>query len=112
MVNAKVYPEMLVLKIQFTPVAVVSVLYSNNRLTEIGEIEEESFLDLLVLTAFNLIKIVLIIMFEAKHFICAAEVRCEKCVDEGYVVVNSPDFEDLLTSQTESFLSHFLTSAS
>src|SRR5262249_13149817 len=71
------------------------------RLAEVGQVEQQPLLDLLELAALDLVHLALVVVPVAEHLVAPAEVRGEELVDEGHVVVDPPDLDDLLTAQAE-----------
>jgi hypothetical protein len=92
---------MIVMEIQFTPVPIIAVLDPNDRLAEVSQVEEKTFLDLFELATLDLVKIILVVVFVAKHLVATAEVGSQERVDERDIVMDSPDLEDLLTAQAK-----------
>src|SRR5947209_16293593 len=101
MVQPQVDPKMLVLQVELTPVAVVAVLDPDNRLAEIRQVEQEPLLDLLELAALDFVGIVLVVVLVAEKLIALAEILCQIRVNEGDVVMDAADLEDLLPAQAK-----------
>ena len=100
-VELQVDAEVLVLQVQLAAVAVVAVLDPDDRLAEVGQVEQQPLLDLLELAALDLVRVVLVVVLEAEELVPAAEVRRQERVDERQVVVDPADLEDLLPAQAE-----------
>src|SRR3954452_21666742 len=101
MVQPQVDPKMLVLQVELAPVAVVAVLDPDDRLAEIRQVEQEPLLDLLELAALDLVRIVLVVVFVAEKLITLAEILRQIRVDEGHIVMDAADLEDLLPAQAK-----------
>ena len=63
-VELQVDPEVLVLEVQLASVAVVAVLDPDDRLAEVGQVEQQPLLDLLELAALDLVGLVLVVVLK------------------------------------------------
>src|SRR5262245_24570481 len=75
MIEPQVYAEVFVLEVHLAAIAVVAVLHPDDRLPEIGQVEQQPLLDLLELTALDLVHLALVVVPVAEHLVAAAEVR-------------------------------------
>ena len=100
-VELQVDSEVVVVEVKLAAVPVVAVLDPDDRLAEVGQAEEQAFLDLLELAALDLVSLVLIVVLVAEELVAAAEVGRQEGIDERHVVVDPPDLEDLLAAQAE-----------
>ena len=88
-------------QIELSSVAVVPVLDPDDRLTEIGQVEQQPLLDLLELAALDLVGVVLIVVLVTEELMTTAEVDGQEGVDERHIVVNAANLEDLLPAKTK-----------
>ena len=65
-VELQVDPEVLVLQVQLAPVPIIPVLHPDDRLAEVGQLEQEAFLDPLELATLDLVRLVLVVVAEAE----------------------------------------------
>ena len=92
---------MLVPQQQFAAVAVVAVHDINPRLAEVRQAEQQPLLDLLELPRLDHVVPGLLLIGEREQLVLRAELRRQERVDEGDVVVDAADLEDLLPPQAE-----------
>src|SRR3954452_8918192 len=104
MVDAQVDSEVLVQQVQLAAIAVIAVLDPDDRLAEVGQVEEEPLLDLLELAALDLIRVVLVVVLVTEELVALAEVLSQERADECHVIVDLADLEDLLAAQPELFV--------
>src|ERR1700733_12239772 len=100
-VDPKVDPEVFVLHVELGAIAVIRVLHPDDRLTEVGQVEQKSLLDFLKLTAFDFVDLGLIVVPVAKELVSAAKVHGQERVYKCYVVMDAPHFINLLPSQAQ-----------
>src|SRR5437762_3180917 len=100
-VGAKVDALVLVFQEQLAAVFEVAVLDIDERITRIGELEQELLFDLLELARVDLVALVSIRPREAEKLVLAAELGRQELVDEGDVAVKRAHLEDLSTPEPE-----------
>src|SRR5271157_2299376 len=100
-VKLQIDAEVLVKQVELSSVAVIPVLDPDDRLTEIGQVEQQPLLDLLELTALDLVSVVLIVVLVTEELMTSAEVEGQEGVDERHIVVNAANLEDLLPAKTK-----------
>src|SRR5271165_7578433 len=103
-VQLQIDTEVLVKQIELSSVAVVPVLDPDDRLTEIGQVEQQPLLDLLELTALDLVGVVLIVVLVTEDLMTTAEVDGQEGVDERHIVVSAANLEDLPPAKTKRFV--------
>src|SRR5262249_36526103 len=84
-VELQVDPEMVMVQVKLTSVPVVAVLDPNDRLAEVGQSEQQAFLDLLELAALDFVGLVLVVVLEAEELMAAAEVGRQEGIHERHV---------------------------
>ena len=89
-----------VLQVQLALVAEIAVHDEDERLPEVGQLEEQTLLDLLEITIADLIHAGLRVEVVDEQFVLAAEVLGQVVVDEGHVRAVPADLEDLLAAQS------------
>src|SRR5689334_24901765 len=92
---------MLVLEQQFAAVAVVAVGDVNPRFAEVRQAEQQPLLDLLEVARLDVVLPGLLLPGEGEQLVPDAELWRQEGVDEGDVVVDAADLEDLLPPQPE-----------
>src|SRR5262249_12247839 len=97
-INPQIDAEMLVLQVELAAIAVIGIFHTDDRLPEVGQIEQEALLDLLELAAFDLVHLGLVVVAIAEELVAAAEIHRQSWFDKGHVVVDPPDLEYLLAT--------------
>src|SRR4029079_12428166 len=100
-VDLQVGPLVAVPHQQLAAVVVVGVLDEDERVAEVRQREQHLVLDLLELARVDLVVAGAIVQREREEPVPLAEVGGEELVDEGDVVVQLPDLEDLLAAQPQ-----------
>src|SRR6516225_1183658 len=95
---------MVVPEQQFAAVAVVAVYYINPRFPEVRQAEEQALLDVFEVARLDEVLPGLLLPGEGEQLVLDAEFRRQEGVDEGDVVVDAADLEDLLLAQAKAFI--------
>src|SRR4051794_34202022 len=100
--QAQVHALVPVPQEQLAAVAVVAVYYKDPRFAEVRQAEQEPLLDLLEVARLDEVLAVLLLPGEGEQVVPDAELRRQERVDEGDVVVDPADLEDLLPAQAQA----------
>src|SRR5271165_5502411 len=100
-VQLQIDAEVLMKQIELSAVAVIAVLDPDDRLTEVGQVEQQPLLDLLELAALDLVGVVLIVVLVTEELMTTAEVNGQEGIDERHIVVDTANLEDLLSAKAK-----------
>ena len=100
-VQPQVHPFVPVRQVQLAAVAVVGVCDVDEGLAEVCQLEQQSPLHLREFPALDRVDLLSAVVGEGEQPVRAAEILGDEGVDEGHVIVEAADLEDLLSSQAE-----------